>query len=268
MRSDPLAPPEQRRLGSEDLHVHTTMSDGDLSLERVVELARERGVAVGIADHVSTRNLDRFVASGSALESYLDALEAAPVFRSAEFCWCDTLWAELPAELHARLDYRIGSNHGFWLPDGSQASLWMETLPPSWAEQPHQLMEIMVHNLCDLVRTMPIEIVGHSTLVPPALWRLEPEPEAWWTGPREERFIEALLQSGVAVEISNRYRLPHARFLRKAREAGARFSLGSDGHGEAQIARLDWAIEAARQAGIHQTDLFLPERDRAECRVG
>ncbi len=247
-------------LGTQDLHAHTTMSDGDVPLERVVEIAAERGVQIGIADHVSTRNTDRFVATVAAVESYLAAIEDAPVFRSAEFCWCDDLWRTLPAETMDRFDYRIGSNHGFWLPDGTMGSPWWRRLPPPWAGRPQELMEVMVANLCDMVRTMPVQIAAHSTLTPPALLEMEGDPHAWWTDEREDRYVEALAGSGVALEISNRYRLPHDRLLRKAKDAGARFSLGSDGHTEAQLGRLDWAVEAARRVGIDDSDLFVPER--------
>lgn len=247
-------------LGDQDLHAHTTMSDGDLPLDRVVELARERGVSIGIADHISTRNVKRFVATQPALEHYLDVLEEAPVFRSGEFCWCDHMWSSLPSELMDRFDYRIGSNHGFWLPDGSIASPWWQELPPPWDQQPHRLMDIMVHNLCDLVRTMPVQILAHPTLLPPALLDLEEDVHAWWTEELEDRFIQSVAESGVALEISNRYRLPHRRLLAKAREAGGRFSLGSDGHKESQIGRLEWAVAAAREVGIRDSDLFTPER--------
>lgn len=249
-------------LGRQDLHAHTTMSDGHLPLERVVEVARERGVEIGIADHVSTRNVARFVSSEPAVRAYLDALEGALVFRSGEFCWCDTLWATLPEDVMARFDYRIGSNHGFWLPDGSLASPWWQTLPSPWDARPQELMEIMVANLCDMVRTMPVQIAAHSTLLPPALLALENDVEAWWTPEREGRYVEALVESGVALEISNRYRLPHDRLLRRAREAGARFSLGSDGHSEAQVARLEWAVETARRVGVTDASLFVAERGR------
>jgi histidinol phosphatase-like PHP family hydrolase len=107
---------------------------------------------------------------------------------------------------------------------------------------------------------MPIQIIAHPTLTPPALYALEPDVHAWWTDDREDRFVEALVESGVAMEISNRYQLPHDRLLRKARQAGARFSLGSDGHHEAQIAQLGWAVETARRVGVTDADLFVPER--------
>ena len=247
-------------LGRQDLHCHTTMSDGRLPLERVVEVAAERGVQVGIADHVSTRNPEMMVSTRAELADYLDALDAAPVFRSGEFCWCDTLWSELPDEVMRRFDYRIGSNHGFWLPDGSVASPWWERLPEAWKPRPQELMGLLAANLCDMVRAMPIEIAAHSTLIPPALRVLEPDVHAWWTEEREDRYVEALTESGVALEISNRYRLPHDRLLVKAREAGVRFSLGSDGHSEKQVAALDWAAETARRVGVTDRELFVPER--------
>jgi histidinol phosphatase-like PHP family hydrolase len=250
------------RLGSQDLHSHTTMSDGALPLDEVVRLAAERGVKIGIADHVSTRNPERFVSTEEKLRRYLDALDAAPVFRAAEFCWCDSFYATIPDELMRRFDYRIGSNHGFALPDGSMGSPWWSSLPETWADRPQELMEVMVHNLCDLVRAMPIEIVAHSTFMPSALTALESDVHAWWTEEREDRFVEAVVASGVAMEISNRYRLPHDRLLRKAHQAGARFSLGSDGHTAAQMARLDWAVETARRVGIGDSDLFVPGESR------
>jgi histidinol phosphatase-like PHP family hydrolase len=247
-------------LGTQDLHCHTVMSDGHLTLEQVVEVARERGVQVGIADHVSSRNPGFMVATLGEVREYQEALEDAPVFRSGEFCWCDTLWRELPDEVMRRFDYRIGSNHGFWLPDGSVASPWWERLPPPWDARPQALMELLAANLCDMVRAMPIQIAAHSTFMPSAFRALEPDVHAWWTEEREDRYVEALAESGVALEISNRYRLPHDRLLVKAREAGVRFSLGSDGHSERQVAALDWAAETARRVGVTDAELFVPER--------
>ena len=249
-------------IGTQDLHAHTTFSDGDLPLERVIELARERGVQIGIADHVSRRNAERFVATEAQLRRYQDALEDAPVFRSGEFCWCDDFIHEIPRELLDRFDYRVGSNHGFPLPGGGMGSPWWQKLPEPWNQRPQELMDVMVNELCRMVRTMPIHIAAHSTLTPPALYDLEAGVDAWWTDEREDRYVEALAESGVALEISNRYRLPHDRLLRKAAQAGVRFSLGSDGHTETQVARLEWAADAARRAGFGEAQLFVPERRR------
>jgi histidinol phosphatase-like PHP family hydrolase len=249
-------------LGTQDLHVHTTMSDGRLTLHEVVALAVERGVQVGIADHVSARTPHLMVSSEAEFRAYLEALEGADVWRSAEFCWCDDFGLGLPDELLARLDYRVGSNHGFPLPGGGMGSPWWAALPEPWSARPQALMDAMVDELCRMVRTMPIQIAAHSTLTPPALYALEDDVAAWWTPEREDRYVQALARSGVALEISNRYRLPHDALLRKALEAGVRFSLGSDGHSREQVARLEWAAETARRVGITDRQLFVPERRR------
>lgn len=251
--------PDELSPGLQDLHAHTDMSDGDLPLHEVAAIARALGVQIGIADHISTRNPARFVSDAAGVRRYLAALDGEGVLRAGEFCWCDTLWSDLPRGLLDQFDYRIGSNHGFWLPDGTTASPWWARLPAPWDRCPNELMEIMVLNLCDLVRTMPVDIVAHSTLLPPALLEVEGDLHAWWTEEREDRFVEAVAESGVAIEISNRYRLPHDRLLVKAREAGARFSLGSDGHHRSQIAQLGWALRAAARAGITPAEMFVAE---------
>ena len=249
-------------LGRMDLHVHTTMSDGYVPLEELVEIGRRRGVRIGVADHVSRRNMQRFVSTERKVRRYLDALAAQDVFVSGEFCWCDDFYRELPDEVMARFDYLVGSNHGFNLPGGGMGSPWWEQLPQEWKDRPQALMDVMVDELCGMVRSMPIRIAAHSTLTPPALYALEDDVDAWWTDEREDRYVEALAESGVALEISNRYRLPHDRLLRKALQAGVRFSLGSDGHGREQVARLEWAAETARRVGVTDAELFVPERRR------
>ena len=236
------------------------MSDGSLSLEEVIAVAGDLGVQVGIADHVSRRNAQLFVSTPERLERYLATIEGAQVLRSAELCWCDPFYPSIAAPLLERFDYLIGSNHGFPLPDGNFVTPWSQTLPSGWADRPQEVMDIMVHNLCALVAAMPIAIVAHSTLLPIALMDIEPDVHAWWTEEREARFIAAAVANEVAIEISNRYQLPHSRFLTRARQAGARFSLGSDGHQRHQVARLEWAVEAATAAGIDDAQLFLPVR--------
>jgi histidinol phosphatase-like PHP family hydrolase len=251
---------EGERLGRFDLHVHTTMSDGGLPLDEVIEVARQRGVVIGISDHVSGRNPGHFVSDDAKLRSYLEAIEGAPVLRAAELCWSDPFSEALAGGHGDRFDYLIGSNHGFRLPDGSLGSPWWKSLPGEWAARPQRLMDHMVDNICELITQMPIALIAHPTLTPPALYALDPNVEVWWTEERESRVIEAAVGAGVALEISNRYRLPHDRFLTRAREAGATFTLGSDGHERHQVANLEWALATARRNGIGDTMMYLPER--------
>jgi hypothetical protein len=220
------------------------MSDGDLALDEVIHVARELGVSVGIADHVSARHPQLFVSDTTRLRRYLEALDTAPVFRAGELCWRDPFSSRLAADpdLVRRFDYLIGSNHGFQVPDGTLFTPWTKTIPEGFAGRTDDIMDALVDNSCELVATLPIAIVAHPTLLPHALLQLESDVEAWWTEERESRLIEATLRAGVAIEISNRYRLPHPRFLVRAREAGARFTLRADSRAEARLSPVPCSL--------------------------
>src|SRR5690606_4642370 len=92
-------------LGKFDLHVHTTMSDGNVDLHEVVEIAQARGVIIGISDHVSGRKPEQFVSDRARLGRYIEAIESVPVLRAAELCWYDPFAASLTQEDLDRLDY-------------------------------------------------------------------------------------------------------------------------------------------------------------------
>jgi histidinol phosphatase-like PHP family hydrolase len=104
---------------------------------------------------------------------------------------------------------------------------------------------------------MPVDVLAHPTLLPLSLRRYS--LEELWTESREERAVRALADAGIAFEISNRYR-PHERFVRRARQAGVRISLGSDGHTEEQVADVVYPLSIARAIGVLDEDLYDPTR--------
>ena len=70
--------------------------------------------------------------------------------------------------------------------------------------------------------------------------------------------IEAAVRYGVAIEINARYRIPSLTFLRIAKEAGVRFSFGSNHHGQ-DIGRMGYCLEMANALGLTQQDIFTPQ---------
>jgi histidinol phosphatase-like PHP family hydrolase len=102
---------------------------------------------------------------------------------------------------------------------------------------------------------MPVDILAHPTLVPISLRRVP--AEELWGDRHEERLVEALHRSGIAFEISNRYK-PHERIVRRAVDRGVRISLGSDGHTAEQVANLEWPLALARRLGVPDLELYDP----------
>jgi histidinol phosphatase-like PHP family hydrolase len=75
-----------------------------------------------------------------------------------------------------------------------------------------------------------------------------------------EKVIEAAKANDVAIEINNRYRIPSAAFIQRAKNAGVKFSFGTN-NGDANLGRMEYALEMVKQCGITWQDIFIPKPD-------
>ena len=235
-----------------DCHAHSTMSDGVLDVPQLIERVTGRGVRPSVSDHISG-DVAGAVASINGIRAYLDELEQYPIARGGEFCWHDALWRELPDDLAVRFTHRLGSLHAIYLDDRTLVHAFSRRFPGSLSRDAY--MDALVTNAEQLAATMPVDILAHPTLVNLAL-RDVPADELW-TEEREERLVAALLEAGMAFEISARYK-PHERLVRRAIDRGVRVSLGSDGHSADQVGDLTFPLALARHCGARDEDLFDP----------
>jgi histidinol phosphatase-like PHP family hydrolase len=237
-----------------DCHAHSKHSDGALTVLEVETRGRLLGVRVSVSDHIS-RDAPTIVDSVPAIERYLDDLEQHDVLRGGEFCWHDGLWREVPPSLVRRFTHRLGSLHSIRLADGKFFRAFSSALPTGLT--PAQYLEAHVTSLEALADEMPVDVLSHPTLIPPPLRTID--PHELWSEALETRVVKALLNAGIAFEISARY-VPHERLVRRAADAGVRLSLGSDGHARVQVANIAAPLELARSVGVADEALYDPER--------
>lgn len=237
-----------------DCHAHTRHSDGKLTVAELVERAASLGVRPSVSDHMS-RAVARGARTIEAVNSYLDDIEHYPVLRGGEFCWHDSLWRELPPATVRRFTHRLGSLHAVRLPDGTYVRAFSRQLPEGLTSKVY--MEAHVSSLERLAAEMPVDVIAHPAITPPALHHIELEVR--WTEALEERAVRALAEAGIVFELSNRYPV-HERLVRRAAAAGIRFSLGSDGHTREQVADIVRPLALARAAGVRDEDLYDPDR--------
>lgn len=229
------------------------MSDGELTIQELIDAVRARGVRPSVTDHLSS-DVTLAVKSVDGVRKYLDELELHDVACGGEFCWHDELWRELPGELAARFTHRVGSLHAVQLPGAERPlSMFQRTFPPELT--PDAYMNYHLEDLERLAAEMPVDILAHPTLLPLPLRNI-PVDELW-SDVREERLVEALFGGSIAFEISNRYR-PHERLVRRAFERGVQLSLGSDGHTRAQVGDLTFPLQLAKLVGAGESALFDP----------
>jgi histidinol phosphatase-like PHP family hydrolase len=106
----------------------------------------------------------------------------------------------------------------------------------------------------DIMGKQPIDIMANASWLPAPLAN---DWDTFWTPARVKKVIDAALKFGVAIEISSSLRLPKLSFLQLVKEAGVKFSFGSNLRGE-RIGTLDYCLEMAKELGLRREHIFAP----------
>ncbi|MBM4030895.1 MAG: hypothetical protein FJ291_03820, partial [Planctomycetes bacterium] len=197
-----------------DWHVHLDNS----TIDKVAELARERGVTFGIVEHAGTKEnkYPVVLSNDEELGRYLAMLEGKGVYRGVQAEWTD--WSScFSREALARLDYVLMDAMTYPGKDGSRVKLWEKGVEERVEMGDREaFMDRFVAFMVELVEKQPIDILGNVSWLPGPLSR---DFEAFWTERRIRLVAEAAAKQKVAIEISSGFRLPTLRFLKIAKEA-------------------------------------------------
>lgn len=219
-----------------DFHVHTTWSDGSLSILEMAKAAAKRGIRLmAVTDHSAGLG----VAGGLDIARHKQ--QAAEIRRAqAELGDRILLLHGSEVEIHAdgTLDY----------PDEFLSSL--DIVVASLHASLRQPREKVTQRAINAVRNPNVDILGHPT------GRLIPDREG--ADLDMEAVFAAAAESGVALEInSHPSRLDlddvHAR---RARELGIPICIDTDSHSEDDLDRLFYGVAIARRAWLTKVDVI------------
>ena len=73
-----------------------------------------------------------------------------------------------------------------------------------------------------------------------------------------DRVIAALVDNQVAFEINNRRTIPSPAFIKRAKEAGVKFTFGTNNGGADDLGRMDYAIAMICECGLTPGDMWIP----------
>jgi histidinol phosphatase-like PHP family hydrolase len=251
-QSGPSTDPEIRGV---DFHVHLDNS----TIDKALELSRERHIKFGIVEHAGTHEnqYPTLLSNDAELRRYLAMLEGKPVFKGVQAEWSDWMSCFSPAAL-AQLDYVLTDAMTFPGKDGRRVKLWAADVAQQVDMSDKQaFMDRFVDWHVEVMAREPFDILANTTWLPAGM--LE-EWELYWTPPRMKKVIDAALKYGIALEISASYKLPKLPFLKQAKTAGAKFSFGSNCR-YPNMGKLDYSFEMAKQLDLKPADLFTPEPD-------
>lgn len=232
-----------------DYHVHV---EGVITVDKAVEISRQRGVKFGIVEHAGTKanKYPNLISTDDQLKRYLDMLDGKPVFKGIQAEGIDWMTC-FSKELVAKLDYVLTDALTLPQKDGTRFEIWKPGLN---LDDPQEFMDRYVDFHVKIMQCEPIDILANVTFLPTPLVK---DHDALWTTARMLRIIDTAVQYGVAIEINSSYCLPKLTFLKMAKKAGVKFSTGSNIRG-LDVGKLDYCRKMAAELGLKQADLFTP----------
>jgi histidinol phosphatase-like PHP family hydrolase len=248
----PSTEPEFR---SVDFHVHLDNS----TIDKALELSRERRIKFGIVEHAGTKEnqYPTLLSNDADLRHYLAMLDGKPVFKGVQAEWTDWMSCFSPAAL-AQLDYVLTDAMTFPGKNGARVKLWASDAAQQVDMTDKQaFMDRFADWHVEVMAREPFDILANTSWLPAGM--LE-EWELYWTPPRMKKVIQAALKYGIALEISSSYQLPKLPFLKLAKAAGAKFSFGSNGR-YPNMGKLDYCFEMAKELDLKPADMFAPAPD-------
>jgi histidinol phosphatase-like PHP family hydrolase len=236
----------------EDLHVHLDNS----TIDKVVPLAKERGVKFGIVEHAGTKQNQYpiMLSTDAELKTYLAMLEGQPVYRGIQAEWTDWMGC-FSRDVLAQLDFILTDTMTFPGQDGQRVKLWLEGAEAKVGlTDKEAFMDRYVDWHVEIISKQPIDLLANVSWLPASMAN---DYEKFWTGARVKRVLDAAFKFSVALEISASFKLPKLSFLKQAKAAGVKFWLGSNGR-YPNMGKLDYSLEMARTLGLKKADLFTP----------
>lgn len=232
-----------------DYHVHL---DDVVTLEKALQLSKERGVKFGIVEHAGTKEnkYPGLLSTDEDLKRYIDMLEGKPVLKGIQAEGLDWMNCFSKA-LVAQLDYVLSDALTFPEKNGKRVELWHLGVK---VDDKQDFMERYTDFNVQVIALEPLDIIANPTFLPECIAR---EYDTLWTPKRMKKIIDAGVKHNVAIEINSRYRLPSLIFLKMAKDAGAKFSFGSNIHG-LDVGKLDYCLEAAKELELKRKDIFTP----------
>jgi hypothetical protein len=241
---------ELLRLGAQNYPVvdyHTHLKG--ITLDEALANSRRVGIMYGFAVNCG---LTFPVRTDAGVRDFMASLKGAPAFVAVQGEGRE--WVKLVSrETLAQLDYAFTDAMTFTDDRGRRMRLWIPQ-EVGTIEDRQKFVDLYVEKIVSVIRDEPIDIYANPTFLPEVI---ASGYEELWTTERMSKVIDAAVKHGVAIEINNRYRIPNAVFLKMAKQAGAKFSFGTN-NADGNLGRMEYCLEMVKECGLRWQDIWVP----------
>jgi histidinol phosphatase-like PHP family hydrolase len=155
-----------------------------------------------------------------------------------------------------KFDYVFTDCMTFTDAKGRRNRIWMKD--ETWIDDEEEFMDYMVNTLVTILNTEPINMYVNPTFLPA---QMADRYDLFWTKERMDRVIEAAKQNNIAIEINNRYRIPSVAFIARAKEAGVKFTVGTNNTNK-DFTGAEYALEVIEKCKLSEADFYQPVNKR------
>ena len=230
-----------------DFHVHLK---GGLSIDQACENSTKLGINYGIAPNCG---LKFPVTNDKSLGAYMDTVQLKPIFRGMQAEGRE--WVTLfSPEAVAKFDYIFTDGMTWTDHKGRRMRLWIPA--EAFVDDEQQFMDELVSKIESVVSKEPIDIHVNPTYLPAVI---AAKYDQLWTDARIARFVKVLADNHVALEINSRFKIPSEKILRKAKEAGVKFTFGTN-NTSPDLGTIDYSLEMKEKLGLTYKDMFMPKK--------
>lgn len=233
-----------------DLHIHLK---GKLTIDDAAAKSVKEKISYGIAVNCG---LGFPVHSDSQIDSVLAIFRNYPQFyvgMQAE----GREWVNIfSRESIARFDYVFTDAMTFTDAKGRRNRIWIPA--ETWIDNEEEFMDYLVNTLVNIFNNEPINIYVNSTFLPE---QMADRYDKFWTEERMDKVINAARENNIAIEINNRYKIPSAAFIKRAKESGIKFTVGTNNVDE-NYSGAGYALKMISEAGLKESDFWLPVKKK------
>ena len=230
-----------------DYHVH--LKEG-LTLEQALERSRRTGIQYGIAVNCGKGFP---VGDDAGVRRFYERMKGQPTFIAMQAEGRE--WTQiLSREVAGLFDYIFTDSMTWTDNHGRRMRLWKPEEVGTIAD-PREFMETLVDRAVGIFENEPIDIYVNPTYLPAVIAN---NYDRLWTEERMRKVIDAARRNEIAIEINNRYKLPSPAFLKMAKEAGCKFSFGTNNSSAADLGRCEYGIRMAKELKLKWRDFFVP----------
>lgn len=238
----------RRNIPMVDYHVH--LKEG-LTLEQALAKSRRDGIFYGVAIN-GGKGFP--IESDEGIQKFYDSMRAQPVFIAMQAEGRE--WRRLFSKRVAALFDYVFTDSMTWSDDsGKRMRLWIPEEVGTIAD-PQAFMDMLVRRAVGILEQEPIDIYVNPTYLPASIAK---DYDRLWTDERMDKVIVAAARNQVAIEMNDRYKIPSPRFIRRAREAGCKFTLGTNNAGPNDLGRSEYGLRMIDECKLEWQNFFAPQ---------